>query len=424
MSIDIISVIIVIAALILFSIKKIPMWVSGLIVMLAAFWTGCMAWGDVSAGFSNKVVVLIAAMSVIGAALVETGLGAKIGNLLMKFAGDSEKKAVLAVLIIGVLLGVFVNGSVAVGIMMPVVDCLVIRSRGKITRKALYFPMGIAPVFGNGTTSFSASSMLTCVALLTAAGYREIQAFEPLKITGVACVVFILFYYFVIYPMSKKQFDYPDPPYEGDIQDPDDVDMSKYPVWKQWVAGLTMIGVVIALISGANYAAWPLLGVVVVVLTGCISPKKAINSVNWGVIITVAASLGFGSILSKTGGGEMIAKFLVGLAGPLASNHTVMTMLLTLVAALISVPLADGATVAVSVPIAISICTLQGWDAVPIIIAMHCGLKICQFMSPVCTGCVTQCLGGGYRGKDFLKLGGLISLVAYVCVIAMIFIFY
>jgi di/tricarboxylate transporter len=364
-------------------------------------------------------------MAIIGQACVETGIALKIGMVLSKLVGGSEKKTVMAILILGGIMAIFLNGALVFGIMLPIVDCLIVRSNGTISRKHTYFPLGITATVGNGLTAFSASSMVTCVGILTDAGYRQMGAFEPLVIVGPAFLVMILFYYFFGYRLQQKWFDYPDPPYlEGDAKVDVEYDASKYPVWKQWVTGLTLIVVIAALISGGNFGAWPIMGVCVVVLTGCINPKIALKSIELPVIITAAAAIGFSGALKVTGGGVLIANFCTSIAGPLGNSILGMSVIMMIVAALMSSVLSDNATIASTVPIVMSICTTNGWDPFPMIIAVASGLKVCQFLTPICVAPVTQTLGGGYRTKDFLKLGSLISAINAVVVIIMLAIVY
>lgn len=425
LNLGIVSIILIFGAVVLYCIPKIPMWVTSMIMMVLVVWTGCIDYEAAYSGFSNKVIFLIGGMCIIGQACVETGLAYRIGFGITKIIGDSEKKAVLFLLIVGTLMAVFLNGSVVAAILIPVIDCMVVKSGGKITRKATYFPMGLASVMGNGTTAFSASSMLTCLALLVDAGYREIGAFEPLKVTGPATLLFIVFYLLVAYPLSKKVFDYPDPPFieegSGNVAE---YDASRYPVWKQIVTGATLLIVMVALVAGGNFGAWPIIGAAVVVLTGCISAPVALRSVDWKTILTMGAALGFSTALSATGGSDILANFFIKLAGPLANSQFGMMAVICVIAGLISAPLSDNATVVATVPVVLAISTAKGWDAIPLVIACASGLKICQFMTPICCGPMTQILGGGYRGKDYMIIGGLVSLVNAVAVILMLAVVY
>lgn len=424
MGTDIISIIVILAAVVMYCIKKIPIWITSIVVMLVMVWTGCIDYATAYSGFSNKVIMLIIGMGILGQACVDTGLAQRIGFALSKLVGTSETKAVFMVTVVSAIMGIFLNGALVVAIMLPIIDCMVVTSNGAITRKHTYFPCGIAAVMGNGTTAFSASSMVTCVAMLTEAGYREIGAFEPAKVTGVAFVAFIVFYMVVCYPLSKKIFDYPDPPLPGGAVVATEYDAEAYPVWKQIVTGLTLVGVIVALVSGANFGAPPLLGAVIVSATNCIDPKKAVKSVDWTTVIVVAAAIGFSGALKATGGGLLLANWIIDMAGPLGQSEFGLMVIVLIIAALLSALLSDNATVAAIVPIVLSICGAQGWDPIPMVIAAACGLKICQFLTPVCTGCVTQTVGGGYRTKDFLILGGLISLVTAIIVIIMLAIVY
>ncbi len=422
MDLAILSIVIMAIAMVMYCIPKIPLWVTSVVIMVVMAMTGCIEYTTAYSGFGNRVVFLIAGMMIIGKACVTTGLAQKIGFVLAKVVGNSEKRSVFMVIVVGGVMSIFLNGALTVAIMMPIIDSIVVRSNGAVTRKHTYFPLGIVGAVGNGLTSFSASSMVTCVGILLAAGYREMAVFEPLLIAGPAFLAFIIFYMLIGYKLAQKWFDFPDTPITEGVST--QYDASEYSTWKQWVTGLTLLVVIVAMIAGGNMGAWPILGSAVLVLTGCIDDKTAVNSIGWSTLISVGATIGFSNALTTTGGGELIANFLCNIAGPLGNSPFGMSVILLVVSALLSAVLSDNGTVSIVIPITMAIAATNGWDPFPLVIAAACGLKICQFMTPICTGCVTQTLDSGCRTKDYLRLGSLLSLVMAVVVVIMLAIVY
>lgn len=424
MSLAVVSIIIMGVAIVLYCIPRIPLWVTSVLVMVAMAMTGCIKYNVAYSGYANAVVFLIAGMMILGQACVTTGLAQKIGYILAKIVGDSEKKTVFMVLTVGGVMSIFLNGSLTAAILMPILDSISLKSNGAVTRKRTYFPLGIVGAVGNALTSFSASSMITCVGILVAAGYREMGVFEPFVITAPAFIAFIAFYMLIGYRLSVKWFDFEEIPLVADGTASSEYDPSKYPVWKQWVTGITLIVVIIALIAGGNFGAWPIIGSAVVVLTGCIDEKTAIKSVSWSTVVTVGATIGFSNGLIATGGGTLIANFLCNVAGPFGSSPFGMMTILMIIASLLSAVLSDNGTVSCTIPITMAIATTNGWDPFPLFIAVASGLKMCQFSTPICCGCVTQTIGTGVRTLDYLKLGSLCSLVMGVVIIGMLAIVY
>lgn len=421
MSPAILSIVIILVALVLYMIPKIPIAMTSIAVMVAMVLGGVMTFGEVSAGFSNSVIFMIAGMMIVGRACVDTGITYKIGNVLYKAVGDREKLLVLLLFILGAVLGLFLGGSIITALMMPIIDSIVLRSNGKVTRKHTYMVAGLSGVMGNNLTTFSTSSMLTCVGILTAAGYREMGMFEPTKIALPALIATVAVYYFFIYDRSKKWLDYPDPPVSEESMV--EYDASRYPVWKQWVSGITMIAVIIGLVAGMNMAVPPLIGALVVILTGCIGEKDAYKSVSWSTLIVAGASIGFSAGLTSSGGGALIAEFMMKVTGPLGQTPFGMMVILFIIANLLSQVMADSGTVACMAPITMAICQAQGWDAVPMILMVALGIKM-ALATPICVVCMTQVLPGGYRFKDYLKIGGIVTIVECVVMLVMAKIIY
>ena len=61
-----------------------------LLVMLTLMLSGVLTVDEALAGFSDQVVIIVAAMFIIGEAIVYTGIARKVGILL--FAGEGQVK--------------------------------------------------------------------------------------------------------------------------------------------------------------------------------------------------------------------------------------------------------------------------------------------------------------------------------------------
>jgi di/tricarboxylate transporter len=120
-----------------------------------------------------------------------------------------------------------------------------------------------------------------------------------------------------------------------------------------------------------------MLGVVVVFATRCISPAAAYATVEWRVIVMIAALLGLGVAMQTTGTAEYLAGIIVDLlggAGPrwLLGGFFLMTVMLTQ-------PMSNQAAAIVMLPIALEAAGLAGLNPRPfammIAIAASCGAQ-------------------------------------------------
>ncbi len=416
-----IAIIILVAALILYAIPGISLASTTLAAMAAFVVFGVTDLAAVTAGFANKVILLVVGLTILGQSFVTTGLVDKIALVVNKLRLDRSKRVfVMAMLIIATILGVFLNGSIVVAIMLPIVDAVVLSSGGKIQRKDAYWVVGLGGTYGNNLLTISATSMLTAVSLLVEMGYEQMSIFTPLLINLPGMIAVIIFYAVIGIKLQEKRFDFPDVPVDVAAMS---ADGKTKPVWKQWVAGLTFLATVMLIAMGKDYGLISILATVIVIFTGCISDKEAWRCVSWGTIIVVAGSIGISSAVRSSGAAEVICNFFIKIAGPIANSTIGVCVVLFFVAAVLSSFMSDNATVAIMLPIAASIAEGLGLSAVPIFIAVCSGTKT-GIMTPICVTPMTQACAAGYRFKDFLRMGTILTVISWVCTSVMLAIVY
>ena len=417
-----IAIIILVATLILYAIPKMPLSVTTLLAMLAMVVFGVLDFAGVTSGFANSVVFLNAGMMIIGQAMVTTGLAQKVGSIITRInVGKNERMFILLVLVISTLLSVFINGAITVAILMPIIDAIVLKSDGAISRKQTYMPLGIGSVIGNNVLTISATSMLTAVAMLEEMGYGTMNIFAPMAVNLPAIIVVFIFYGLVGQKLQSRWFNFDEAPIA--VSKEDTQDTTQYPVWKQVVVVVTFLGVVGCMIAGLPYGPVCVAGAVVVMLTGCISEKKAMQSVSWPTIIVVAGSLGISNGISSSGAGDIIANFFIDIAGPLGESGIGMCVILFFIGSIISDVMSDNASVAILLPIGAAISEALGINPTPIFLAICSGVKV-GLATPICVTPMTMVAVPGYRFVDYLRMGGLVNLICMVVTCAMIWFVY
>jgi di/tricarboxylate transporter len=131
--------------------------------------------------------------------------------------------------------------------------------------------------------------------------------------------------------------------------------------------------------------------------------REVYSTIEWPVIVLLAALIPVGAALETTGTAQLAADALVGLAGSLPP-HAILG--LVLVATMAVTPLLNNAaTVLVMAPIAHSVAENIGVDSAAFLMAVAIGAS-CDFLTPFGHQNNTLILGpGGYRFSDFWKLG-------------------
>ncbi len=182
---------------------------------------------------------------------------------------------------------------------------------------------------------------------------------------------------------------------------------------KEWRALLIILATLAAAATGWLPVAETLFaGGLLLILTGCLSIEEAYAAVEWRSVVLVGGMLSMGLALTKTGAADMIAKFLSTALdgfGPwaLLAGFFLVTAILTQF-----IP-GGSATPLVIAPIAITAAQQMGAD--PRAFAMAVALATStSFLTPMGHPVNALVMGpGGYRPRDYLRLGLPLVLVTF-----------
>lgn len=111
--------------------------------LLALIITGVLTPDEALAGFSNPVVIMIAALFIVGGAISQTGLANMISNNILKFAGESNFKLFILVMLVTVIIGLFVSNTGTVAILMPIVISLAAKLRLVVVDYSCQWPLPV-----------------------------------------------------------------------------------------------------------------------------------------------------------------------------------------------------------------------------------------------------------------------------------------
>jgi di/tricarboxylate transporter len=148
---------------------------------------------------------------------------------------------------------------------------------------------------------------------------------------------------------------------------------------------------------------------VLMVLTGAVAFRQLYQTVEWPIIIMLAALIPVSEALRTTGGTDLIAGWLSHAATGLPDYGA---LALILAAAMLVTPfLNNAATVLVMAPIAVSFSGALGYKPDAFLMAVAIGAG-CDFLTPIGHQCNTLVMGpGGYRFSDYPRLGAPLSLL-------------
>lgn len=146
------------------------------------------------------------------------------------------------------------------------------------------------------------------------------------------------------------------------------------------------------------------------ILTKCCSAATARRSINWQVIIVIAAAFALARALENTGAALAVAQALLSLAGdnPWAALAMVygVTMLFTNV-------ITNNAAAVMIFPIALETAKTLNVSPMPFMTALMMAAS-CGFATPIAYQTNLMVYGpGGYRFSDYLRFGGPLSLLLW-----------
>jgi di/tricarboxylate transporter len=151
-----------------------------------------------------------------------------------------------------------------------------------------------------------------------------------------------------------------------------------------------------------------LLAAGLMILTRCTSGREARRSVDWQILIVIAASFGLGTALHNTGAAESIAVSLVELAG---GSSGISLALMFAVTALLSAVVTNNAAAVIMFPIALTTANNLGVSFMPFVITLMIAAST-SFATPIGYQTNLMVYGvGGYRFSDYLRIGLPLTLL-------------
>jgi di/tricarboxylate transporter len=154
----IITFAILVVALILFLSEKLPADLVALLVAVALGVTGVLTTQETFSGFSRSAVITITAIFILTEALQRTGVAEQVGNILQKVGGGSELRLVIAVMIAGAFMSLFMNNIAAAAVLLPAASGAAKKSGVNTSR--LLMPLAFGTILGGMATLLTTSNIV------------------------------------------------------------------------------------------------------------------------------------------------------------------------------------------------------------------------------------------------------------------------
>jgi len=399
-----ICLIIFVAMIILFFNRKIPMSFTSMGVIAALFVTGCVDKTIVFAGFGNNNVLTMAGMFIVAAGLARTQMVSNITKLLYKVTDGSFTKVLASYVLVICLLGQFVPSLPALFAMVyPLVMNMC--ERLKVSPSKMMYPIAVTVV----STSFIIEPIGPYAAwFVTQNGYLESYGWTGEKLsmwsetfvflpTG---IVTLLIAIFILPKLMPNQPDVPTVAISGPSLSDQKPLSPVREVFGYGVFALVVIGLMLGLPSWVVTMA----GAAVVVLSGVLTEKEALVSMNMSMVLLYAGVTVMGEALGQTGAAQLLGDAAANILSGVTNGY-VIGAVFYIVSFLMTSFLYNKATTTVLIPILIITCSAIGCDPRgPVILCSLASMS--SLITPMPNPVVPMAMqAGGYTQKTIMKVG-------------------
>jgi di/tricarboxylate transporter len=167
---------------------------------------------------------------------------------------------------------------------------------------------------------------------------------------------------------------------------------------RAWLAAVILFLMVLVDLMAAALSAGALM-----LLTRCLTGEQARRSIDWTVLIAIAAAFGIAIAIQKSGAAEVIAARIIDVASPFGSVGVLVALFA--ITAILAGLVTTKASAALMFPIAASAAEAQGIGLIPISYMIMIAAAT-AFATPIGFQTNLMVYGpGGYKYVDFLRLG-------------------
>ncbi|EPG0547469.1 SLC13 family permease [Klebsiella pneumoniae] len=395
-------------AIIMFVWEKVPLAVTSMAVCVALVLTGVLDLKQAFAGFIDSNVILFVAMFIVGGALFETGMANKVGGVITHFAKTEKQLIFIIMVVVGVMSG-FLSNTGTAAVLIPVV--IGVAAKSGFTRSRLLMPLVFAAALGGNLSLIGAPGNLIAQSALQNIG-SGFGFFEYAKVGLPMLVCGILYFLTIGYKFLPNNSNSSEVGSIGEQRD-----YSHVPRWKQILSLVVLIATILGMIfekqTGISLTVAGCIGALVLVITGVLTEKQAYKAIDSQTIFIFGGTLALAKALEMTGAGKLVADQVIGLLG----NNSSPFMLLVVVFALSVVMtnfMSNTATVALLVPVSLSIAAGMGADPRAVLMATVIGSS-CAYATPIGMPANMMVLSaGGYKFVDYAKSGIPLIIVSTI----------
>ena len=417
---DQLTIVLIILALtiIAFMSGKLPYTVIYMGIIIALIMTGIMTIDEAFSGLTNSNVIMFAAMFVIGAGIVKSGLLDSTKNIVMRYQ-NRPKIVLLVLMLVATVLSILTSAVGTMAILLPLI--INIANNLNISRSKFIYPVAMianiataCTFLGQGAANMNWSDVMVNMGGPVPFGIWDFTiARIPVIVTTIIYGVFVSQY--LLPDIPNSQFDTGKPV----VEKTKTIDVKKQRI-AQIICSFTIIGmIVLDYFSLVPMYIVACIGAVLLILFGVLSEMEAISSIHGPTMFLFIGVLPLSDALKMTGAADVVASLMRTLLGNTTNPYIIMAVLFVVPLILTQV-MSNIAAVAVFVPLVCSVAVSIGIDPRAGVMAVLIA-SCTSILTPMAAAAQAMILApGGYSMKDYLKCGfPLVLINTVVCIVVL-----
>ena len=398
-------------ALALFIADFLPMGLMVFMVPMALYFCGVVEAKEIFAPLIGQSIILVVAMSVLGAALFKTGMAERIGRGLFRFC-PGERSLMMVVTLFAGAVSAFVSNTGTVAILIPII--MGAATSHKISPSRLLIPLTAGATLGGNISVIGSPGNLIAKETIEkcSEGAMSVTFFEYAGV-GIPLLIAAAVFYALVGPKLVPAKE------TTRTTESNSKNMPGAPQgWKGWFTVVVLLGTVATMIAADYFKCLPpmhitaCVGAIAVVLFRVLTQKEAFAAFDLQAVFLLSFMTPLGSAMMKTGAAQKIADAVVGVGG--GHGPMILMAVLWLTVWGLTQVMSNTATCALFCPIGWTIAKTLGADprAVVIAILIASSVAVCTPLAIPANSMILE--PGGLRFKDFFKPGICLSALAFI----------
>ncbi|GBE74573.1 sodium/sulfate symporter [Microcystis aeruginosa NIES-87] len=185
---------------------------------------------------------------------------------------------------------------------------------------------------------------------------------------------------------------------------------------------ITLLVIIVAAFDIQPILVTSLVGVVLMVITGCLKPGEVYGSIRWDIIFLLAGLIPLGTAMDNSGTTKWLADNLVAIGGHLSGFWIL--VFFYLITSFLTEILSNNAAVVLMIPVAVEVAKTLGLNPLAFMYAVTFAASN-SYLTPIGYQTNTMVYApGGYKFLDFTRLGAPLNLILTILTPSLIVLFY